>query len=176
MILELVTLALAAASDGEDSSEIDWTRWFDEIDWMRISLGMSPLSARERMHILLGNILPGNPFPTRYAIGNLLIKQGEVEEYMVKQRMIVEAFKSEFKDFHWVWKKVSQREFPDSTWSDVEVGGHKQAYPISRISIATQRLAGQLFVHFVGCGIEERDELSTYAVQQMVLTPGLQVP
>jgi hypothetical protein len=185
MILELVTLALAAASDGEDSSEIDWTRWFDEIDWMRISLGMAPLSPQERMCLLLGETIPGNTIPTRYAIGCLLSGKGEVsaEEYLVKQRMIVQAFQaihlgpsSTVFGANWFWKKVGQREFPDSTWMDIEVNGHKQAYPVSRISLATQRLARQLFVHFAGYDAAEGQRLSTYDVQCMVGPVRSQVP
>jgi hypothetical protein len=57
--LTLISLALAAGSDGESSGEKTWEERFDALDAARREFFVPPLSAEERMRVLLGE-LPNN--------------------------------------------------------------------------------------------------------------------
>ena len=52
--LALISLGLAAASDGEETSESAWQERFQQIDDLRVLHGIPKLSARERMNCMLG--------------------------------------------------------------------------------------------------------------------------
>jgi hypothetical protein len=52
--LLLASLILAAASDGESAEEEAWVERFRETDAYRASFGLGPLTAAQRMRVLLG--------------------------------------------------------------------------------------------------------------------------
>ena len=55
MIFELVTLALAVASDFEsDGNEQEWVRRFEEADTLRAQYGVPPLTAQDRFQWMIG--------------------------------------------------------------------------------------------------------------------------
>lgn len=74
--LILLPLVLAAAFDSEGKSEEDWAKRFAEVDALRTSMRVRPLTARERMSLVIGGSFGKKP-------KNVDLESVEVPEYLV---------------------------------------------------------------------------------------------
>jgi hypothetical protein len=106
LLLSMASLVLSAGSDDETVDEETWVRRFETIDEKRVEHNIPPLSAEERLRLLLGR----PPLDRPYA---LVITYQEHDRDVIKAN--IRQFTGKLDEPCWVaW---SVHEFITSEWS-----------------------------------------------------------
>ena len=173
----LSTLIFALASDGrsddETTSEQAWIERFEEVDQLRKKYGIPPLSAQERMALLLGR-----PNHSGYAIQGEAYHQDDHGNYeiviVVYRPHFLCLIDSDGKERRlWNWRKYYTSDGDVSLWKSSEP--HMAEWVSERIGRITQGLAKRIYVYASPSSIINGERMSQREIEA-VLGPNPKTP